>query len=118
MRRGRGRNKSQGVPQSLLTLAAAALAAMDDGQHDRLGRAARTGQAEDAHGAAGVQAVTAALTQRLQVRLLCGHSTVALLCVLCPWNGGGTRCPGTHLGGDSGAGWAVAAAEADLHIGQ
>ena len=83
MRRGRGRNKSQGVPQSLLTLAAAALAAMDDGQHNRLGRAARTGQAEDAHGAAGVQAVTAALTQRLQVRLLCGHSTVALtLCAV------------------------------------
>lgn len=77
MRRGRGCNRGRGVPQSLLTLAAAALATVDDGQHDGLGCTARTGQAEDAHGAAGVQAVTAALTQRLQVRLLRGHSSVS-----------------------------------------
>lgn len=57
-------------PPVPLTLAAAALAAVDDGQHHRLHRATGAGQAEDADGAGGVQAVAAALAQRLQVRLL------------------------------------------------
>lgn len=55
---------------SLLTLAAGALAAVDDGQHHGLAVAARAAQAQETHRGVGVQAVAAALAHRLQVRLL------------------------------------------------
>lgn len=45
------------------TLAASALAAVDDGQDDGLALPARALQAEEADRAVGVQAVTAALAQ-------------------------------------------------------
>lgn len=52
------------------TLAAGALAAVDDGQHDRLALSAPAPQAEEPDRVVRVQAVAAALAHRLQVRLL------------------------------------------------
>lgn len=53
-----------------LTLAAGALAAVNDGQDDRLAVATVAPQVEEAHGVVRVQAVTAALTRRPEVGLL------------------------------------------------
>lgn len=52
------------------TLAGAALAAVDDGQHHGLHVAARTAQVQEPHGALGVQAVATAVALAQQVRLL------------------------------------------------
>lgn len=52
------------------TLAAGALAAVYDGQDDRLALAAVAPQAEEPHRGVGVQAVAAALAHRLEVGLL------------------------------------------------
>lgn len=52
------------------TLAGAALAAVDDGQHHGLHVAARTVQVQEPHGALGVQAVATAVALAQQVRLL------------------------------------------------
>lgn len=52
------------------TLAAGALAAVDDGQDDGLALATVAPQAEEPHRGVGVQAVAAALAHRLQVGLL------------------------------------------------
>lgn len=57
----------------LSTLAAGALAAVDDRQDDGLALSARAQQAEEADRAVRVQAVTAALAQWLEVRLLYGR---------------------------------------------
>lgn len=60
------------LARASLTLAAGALAAVYDGQDDRLALAAVAAQAEEPHRGVGVQAVAAALAHRLQVRLLSG----------------------------------------------
>ena len=58
-------------PHSLFpTLAAGALAAVDDGQDHGLALSALTLQAEETHRGLRVQTVTAALTHRLEVGLL------------------------------------------------
>lgn len=57
-----------------LTLAASALAAVYDWQDNRLALSTLTLQAEEAHRGVRVQAVAAALTHRLEIRLLCGES--------------------------------------------
>lgn len=57
-------------PLALPTLAAGTLAAVNDGQNDRLDVSAGALQAEEAHGVLRVQPVTAAVAKRLQVGLL------------------------------------------------
>lgn len=57
-----------------LTLAASALAAVYDWQDNRLALSALALQAEIAHRGVRVQAVAAALTHRLEIRLLRGES--------------------------------------------
>ncbi len=55
---------------ALPTLAAGALAAVNDGQNDGLDVSAGAPQAEEAHRVLRVQSVAAAVTERLQIRLL------------------------------------------------
>lgn len=55
---------------ALPTLAAGALAAVNDGQNDGLDVSAGAPQAEEAHRVLRVQPVAAAVTERLQIRLL------------------------------------------------
>lgn len=57
-----------------LTLAASALAAVYDWQDNWLALSTLTLQAEEAHRGVRVQAVAAALTHRLEIRLLRGES--------------------------------------------
>lgn len=62
-----------GPRSSLLTLAAGALAAVNDGQDDGLALAALTTQAQETNGGVRIQAVTTALAERAEVRLLSGE---------------------------------------------
>lgn len=55
---------------ALPTLAAGALAAVNDRQNDGLDVSAGAPQAEEAHGVLRIQPVAAAVTERLQIRLL------------------------------------------------
>lgn len=66
MRDANRRGSRSGLP----TLAAGALAAVYDGQDDRLALAAVAPQAEEPHRGVGVQTVAAALAHRLEVGLL------------------------------------------------